>query len=616
MMICKVMNVAKEWNGKTVFEHVNIEIKAGEHVALFGKNGVGKTTLLQTIAGALQPDRGTIQRFVPSSEWGCLDQHIAVVDERMTAIEFVQAGSPEHVKAKNELEKIQHRLNGNVAQGQAEISLLLERYEAAFDTYQNLNGYDWETKVERYLHTLKLDPAVWNTPFSRLSGGQKTKAQIARIAIAEPKFLVLDEPTNHLDRETLAWLEEWVRSHPGAILFVSHDRYFLDRTAHAIYELTPQGSKRYTGGYSDYKRQKDVELRTQEALYKKQEQMRQELLECIRRYQQWFDKAHKAAGQNDFYRSKAKKNVSRFKAKETALAKLEEQSVQMPRKADQLKVQLGGGEFEAQTLLRVEQVTFGYDGHPIFEELNLSVNRGDRIAVIGPNGAGKSTLLKLMTGQLRGGSGVVAHHPQLKIGYFSQEIENLDRGDSILDSLLRLPNMTQTFARTILGCFLFSRDDVFKRIEDLSMGEQCRVAFLKLYFSDANLLVLDEPTNYLDIETREKMEQAFSEYPGAIVVVSHDRYLLDRLANRIVALEEGEVVQYPGTYKEYTARGAADRTPGAMERDNELRMLELRLAQIMSFDPGEGAEDRFKWMQEARSLKERIEMLKNTAYNA
>ncbi|MBU5442346.1 ribosomal protection-like ABC-F family protein [Paenibacillus sp. MSJ-34] len=615
MMICKVMDVAKEWDGKTVFEHVNIEIKAGEHIALFGKNGVGKTTLLQMIAGALQPDRGAIQRFLPSSEWGCLDQH-AAVDERMTAIEFVQAGSPEYVKAKNELEKIQNRLNGNVAQDQEEMSQLLERYDAAFETYQRLNGYDWETKVERYLHTLKLDPEVWNTPFAQLSGGQKTKAQIVRIAVAEPKFLVLDEPTNHLDRETLAWLEEWVRSYPGAILFVSHDRYFLDRTAHAIYELTPQGSKRYTGGYSDYKRQKDVELRTQEALYKKQEQMRQELLECIRRYQQWFDKAHKAAGQNDFYRSKAKKNVSRFKAKETALAKLEEQSVQMPRKADQLKVQLGGGEFEAQTLLRMEQVTFGYDGHPIFEELNLSVNRGDRIAVIGPNGAGKSTLLKLMTGQLRGGSGVIAHHPQLKIGYFSQEIENLDRGDSILDSLLRLPNMTQTFARTILGCFLFSRDDVFKRIEDLSMGEQCRVAFLKLYFSDANLLVLDEPTNYLDIETREKMEQAFSEYPGVIVVVSHDRYLLDRLANRIVALEEGEVEHYPGTYKEYAARGVADRTPGAMERDNELRMLELRLAQIMSFDPGEEAEDRFKWIQEARSLKERIEMLKNTAYNA
>ncbi len=420
------------------------------------------------------------------------------------------------------MEALQKQLEGNSDRE------VVDRYNQCYERFLQLDGYELENDAERCMRQVELTPTVWSNSLNKLSGGQKTRAQLARILLQKPACVVMDEPTNHLDQETIEWLETWLQQYTGAVLFVSHDRYFLDRTAHSIYELNRDGGKRYLGGYSDYRRQKEVEKRTQETLYKKQEQKRKELLETIRRYQQWFQQAHKSAGQNDFARAQAKKNVSRFKAKEKELERLEGEQVQKPGENKRMKMRLDSQEFSAKALLRLEAIHFSYAKRPIFEQLNLSIKRGDRMAVTGRNGSGKTTLLKLLIGELRPTAGEIKMNPQTKIGYFAQELERLEQGQTILDSFLSIPGMTQTEARTLLGSFLFSRDDVFKTIGTLSMGEKCRIAFLKLYFSDANLLVLDEPTNFLDIQTREVMEEVLQSYSGAMVLVSHDRYLLEK----------------------------------------------------------------------------------------
>ena len=413
--------------------------------------------------------------------------------------------------------------------------------------------------------------------------------------------------------ETLDWLEEWVKAYPGTVLYVSHDRTFIDRTATTVLELTKQGSRRYPGGYSDYRAQKELELRTQETLHAKQEQEREKLLESIRRYSEWFQQAHRAAGQNDFYRSKSKKNVSRLHAKESALERLEQDRVLKPRQAAQLNMQLDAGAFAASALLRMNNVGFAYDGdRKLFRHLNLSVNRGDRIAILGPNGTGKSTLLKLIAGLLSPVSGSVQLNPQTKIGYFAQELDNLKMEETILDSLLTLPDMTQSQARTILGCFMFTREDVFKKIADLSMGEKCRVAFLKLYFGSANLLVLDEPTNYLDIGTRERVEEALQRYPGALLLVTHDRYLASKTANRLVIMDgQEDPYLFAGTYDDYTARRRnRPLSANEQERENECGQLELRLAQLMNSPEPQEAEASQSLALEIRQLGERIAKIK------
>jgi ATPase subunit of ABC transporter with duplicated ATPase domains len=431
--------------------------------------------------------------------------------------------------------------------------------------------------------------------------------------VKEPKFVLLDEPTNHLDAETLSWLEQWVVVYPGTVLYVSHDRAFIDRTANSVLELSRLGCRRYPGGYSDYRTQKEVEMRTQETLYAKQKQEREKLLESIRRYSEWFQQSHKAAGQNDFLRSRSKKNVSRLHAKESALERLEHNRVQKPRDAAQLNMRLEGEAFHASTLLQMEDVGFAYtEERKLFNSFNLSVNRGDRIAVLGPNGAGKTSLLKLIAGQLSPVSGSVRIHPQTRIGYFAQELGNLEMNETILDSLLTLPEMTQSQARTILGCFLFSREDVFKKIGDLSMGEKCRVAFIKLYFGRANLLVLDEPTNYLDIDTRERVEEALQMYPGSVILVTHDRYLIRKAANRLVIMnKEEEPHLFPGTYDEYVSRDRS-RTLTAEEqnRENECGTLELRLAQLINSPEPEEAGERQALISEIRRLRAQISELK------
>lgn len=305
---------------------------------------------------------------------------------------------------------------------------LLAAYTQVMEQYEQLNGYMWETEVEKVLTRLGLSAEHWNRPYHSLSGGQKTKARLAGLLVSKPKFLILDEPTNHLDEGSMRWLEEWLSSYEGTLLFVSHDRTFIDQVATGVIEFSPDALTKYKGGYSDYKIHKERELREQETIYRRQELERKALEETIRNYQEWFHKAHNSATDvevkitQSFYKAKANKNISRYHAKQKQAERLERERVDKPREAAKLNMELQMNPLAARQLLALEEVSFSYTGEkPLLRDLRIAVERGDRLAVRGPNGTGKTTLLKLMIGELEPSQGKVTRHPQAKIGYFSQE---------------------------------------------------------------------------------------------------------------------------------------------------------------------------------------------------
>ncbi|PTX49621.1 ATPase subunit of ABC transporter with duplicated ATPase domains [Melghirimyces profundicolus] len=603
MYVLKAEGLKVERDGRPVFDHVDLEIREGERVALIGRNGVGKTTLLECLVGKLPPDRGSIHRRWPVSRWGMVEQK-EPVPSGIPLLELVRAGDPEKNALKTELKHLERRLS-HADEGTMEE--LLPAYAAVQEQYQSAGGYEWERETEVVLKRMGFSRREWGIPFEGLSGGQKTRAQLARLVVRDPAFLLLDEPTNHLDEETLDWLTDWLTGFKGACLIVSHDRAFIDRVAHTTVELTPEGSRSYRGGYSDFSRERERERREQEALYRKQERERRKLEESIRRYREWFNRAHAAAGErNPFYKKKATKHQTRSKAKEKALGRLEREMGERPGEDPRIRVRFDGSDFGSRTLIRMTKAAFTYGEEPVLRDVTLTVNRGDRLAVSGRNGSGKSTLLKLMAGKLEPVKGEIIRHPKMKVGYFAQELEELHPDETILESLLPLPGMKQAEARNILAAFLFRQEEVHRKIGQLSVGERCRVAFVKLYVSGVDLMVMDEPTNYLDISTRERIEEALFEYPGTLVIVSHDRYLLDRVSNKVAFLKGGKVEVYPGSYREYRTgfRERAERPDP--ETDRRLRFLELERTRLMAEEEPEGEEEKKALERRIRHLSEQI----------
>ena len=598
----KAKKVSKEWNGKPLFKGVDLELHAGQRAALFGRNGSGKTTLLSALGGVYEFDAGTVFRAVPTAAWGMMEQHDEDDLAAIPLLDYVRMGDEaKHSLLRRMTDAAERMAGSGGAAG-------LEEYSEAAEAYAAADGYGWELEIGRSLQLLGLGGLDEGQLYGTLSGGQKTRAKLARLMAGKPQLLLLDEPTNHLDEESLEFLEQWLASYQGTVLFVSHDRAFIDHVATHVLELREDGLGVYPGGYSAYREAKEIERRTLLAKVQKEKKEREKLIESIRRYQQWFDRAHQAAGQNDFLRSKSKKNVSRFHAKESALQRLEDGASKAPADKQRLKMRLDDGGFEAARFMGLEDISFAYEHcQPLLDRFSMSISRGDRIAIVGPSGSGKSTLLRLLSGELEPGSGRRTLNPQVKVGYFSQELDLLPDDSTLLDLLLVLPGMTETEARTLLGVFLFPREDVHKRVGALSMGERCRAAFLRLMLSGANLLLLDEPTNYLDIESREVVEEALRSYEGAMVLVTHDRALLKASVNRVVAFGDyamGNPQQYPGSYEDYLEHKAGRADVGGGPSD-EQRVARLELAVLMSAPEPEDEEERRSLLERLKELRQR-----------
>ncbi len=693
--LASIRNVAKDWKGKSIFEGVHLQIESGERLALLGPNGSGKTTLIRILMGEERPTTGEVERFLPLEYWDWMRQEEGEVAADVTVLEMARQGKRELWSLRQELDRIERQLNSEQAatMQEDEMTALLERYGRLLEQYEQQDGFHWETEVEKQLARLGIHSQLWSRPYRSLSGGQKTRVRLAAVLTRDTQLLILDEPTNHLDVETMEWLEERLKQYTGALLFVSHDREFVDRLATAVAELSADGITVYKGGYLAYREHKQRELRAQEALYKKQEQQKQALQESIRRYSEWFKQAHASASkQNEvkitasFYKARANKNISRYHAKQKALERLEAERVERPREADKLHFELEASEFRGNTLLELEHVSFGYGANvsavPVKEyaskieltdlknqthdmepasqndqadqthemelishndqtgaiqptppkgktpwllnDVSLQLHRTERLAVIGPNGSGKTTLLRLLLDKLEPVEGHIYRHPALKVGYFSQELEGLPQEQTLLDSLLLLPGMTRTEAQTILGCFLFRREDVHKTIAHLSMGEKCRTALIRLYFGGANVLVLDEPTNYLDISAQEVIESVLQDFGGTIVLVSHDRMLVRRLANRLLMLDgQGGYELFDGNmdeYEQFRARRQRQEQSGGKQDDDQRMLLELQLARLMAAAEqqpggsglalGERSESERQLQAEIRELRRELEPYK------
>lgn len=566
--------LSKHYGDKTVFTGLNGEINQGQVIGLVGDNGTGKSTLLRLLAGIERPDEGSCELSPSELPVAYLPQSV-VPDGSATVLDYVQRGLRPLQELAERLRVLEQAL---AVSSETELPELLAGYGQLQQQFEQAGGYQLELAVERALQSVQLPAGQLQLAPEELSGGQQTRMALARALVGQPKLLLLDEPTNYLDLAGLQWLEQWVRGFEGAVLLVSHDRYFLDQVATAIWRLDRGELQVFPGNYSAYRLQYEQQLAEQSAAYERDQAEQRKLRSLINRQLQWFQSAHQAAGQNDFWRGKAKKLAKRAKATASRLERQVEESVAKPWEPDAIGISFHGVDHASQQLLVAEQVSFAYDQQPVLQQVSCQLRAGERVALVGENGSGKTTLLRLLLGELPPSSGSVLRSPSLAVGYFSQERDDLNPQHSLLTELLQIPGLGQSDAWLVLARLGFRQQEVHRRISDLSIGQRARVSLAKLLVSPHNLLVLDEPTNHLDIRAREALESALQVYPGAVIVVSHDRFFLDRVANLVYHLAVGRLTKYPGNYSYWQASRAVD--PVAEQLASYQTVLRTRLAEL------------------------------------
>lgn len=531
MTLIRADHLVKTFAGVPVLQDVSWHIEAGHHIGLIGANGSGKSTLFNILSGVMAPDSGTVER-ARGLRLGYLTQEMTVESERTLYEEVREAFRP-LLDMQEEMTALEARMAQQTA-SPAE----LQRYGTLLEEFNARQGYAMAARVEATLLSLGFRPTDLHTPVQHLSGGQKNIAALARLLLQAPDLLLLDEPSNHLDMSATEWLEGVLREYPGTVVVISHDRYFLDRVVQEIVELAQHRLQRYVGNYSAYVVAKAARLEQQQRAYAQQQAEIRRQEEFIRRH---------IAGQ------KTKQAQSRQKALER-LERIEKPTLDHQR----LRVRFATTQRESHEVLVCRQVWKSYGERTLLRGVSCTLYRGDKVGLMGPNGAGKSTLLRLIMGDDTPDQGTLRLGRHVTVAYYDQEMRQLNAQNTILDEVWQVePWQSIGDMRAHLGRFLFSGDEVFQRVGTLSGGEKSRVALAKLMLSTANLLLLDEPTNHLDIPAREALEQALIAYPGTLLVVSHDRYFLNRIISRLFYLCDGTLTVYPGNYADYQAHLAA-----------------------------------------------------------
>jgi len=576
MSILTAHNLSKSFGPDEIFAGVSIEIPHRARIALVGPNGAGKTTLLNILTGRELSSEGSVATM-RGLRIGYLTQRpetasgLTLWDEQLLAFADLRADEA----------RLAHlsELLADASLSPAEHDRVLAEYGELQERFEADGGYLYEYRIRTVLHGLGFTPDEYSRPIGLLSGGQKTRALLARLLLEAPDLLALDEPTNHLDIQSVEWLEGYLKDFPGAVLAVSHDRYFMDAVASTIWELDFGALETYRGNYSAYAMQREErharlfkEYEAQQAFIAKEE-------DYIRR---------NMAGQNTRQAQGRLKRLERLKRDDLVLR---------PRRRKTMGLRMAETFRSGDLVLRTRGLTVGYAGHPLFTAPDLTLRRGEVAALIGPNGAGKSTFIKTIIEQLPPLAGEVVPGAALKIGYFAQAHELLDSRQTLLDAITAAKPMPVSQARNYLGGYLFEEDDVFRPISTLSGGERGRIALALLALSGANFLILDEPTNHLDIASQEALQNVLADFPGTILVVSHDRYLIDALATQIWAIDIGRLDLFEGDYSEYLAarekarleaveraaaangaKAAGQRAPAATRHGLSARELERQIA--------------------------------------
>ena len=523
----KVNGLSKSFGIDELFRDVRFEVARGDKVGFVGPNGAGKTTLMRCLMGQEEYDGGTIQ-LDPADTIGYVEQQAEFLGK--TLYDELEDGFRDVLelgRKKAELEKVI---------GETHDQEMIEAYGRVADRFEQLGGYDYESRIRKIAYGLGFSDEDFKKNVDHFSGGQRTRISLAKALLREPDFLFLDEPTNHLDIEMIEWLEKFLQDYPGGVLIISHDRFFLDRVATRILEIENKAVTSYEGNYTYYMKVKADRRAALKSAYEKQQEHIKKTEEYIRRY-------------------KAGIKSKQARGRQSQLNRLE-RIVLPPESATFNYFALNAPPECAQRVLELEDVSFSFGKHKIFENVEMLIRKGDGVALVGPNGAGKTTLLRLIVGELESPTGEIRVGSRVKIGYFSQQHEGLNPENTVLDEITYEFGLSEEQARSYLGAFLFRGDDVFRRIGELSGGEQSRVAFLKLMLTGANFLVLDEPTNHLDIPAKEAVEEALMAYPGTFLAVSHDRYFLDKVANCTIELADGQLTEYEGNYSYYRMKKA------------------------------------------------------------
>ena len=532
-MLLQANGIGKHYGTETVLSNISLQIQERDRIGLVGVNGAGKSTLLKILAGEMPPDEGELFR-AKETRIGYLAQDSGLRSERSIWDEMMIVFA-DMLEMEQELRELEARMaDPALAQDEKAYRQVMNSYAVKSDVFRERGGYAIESRVRNVLHGMGFGDFPPDTVINTLSGGQKTRLALAKLLLQEPDLLMLDEPTNYLDIPTLTWLEEHLRGYPGAVLVVSHDRYFLDALVHAIYEIERTKCKRYTGNYSKYMEIKAAEYEVELKHYEKQQEEIARMEEFIRR--------------NIVRASTTKRAQSRRKALEK-MERLEKPAGELKRASFSFEIDRQSGK----DVLHVRHLAVSYDGrNRLFQNVSFDLQRGDTVALIGPNGIGKSTLLKTLIGFRQPDEGIIEWGSNVTIGYYEQEQERLNPYNTVLDELWNeYPHLEEVRIRTVLGNFLFSGEDVLKKVGTLSGGEKARVALAKLMLKQANVLILDEPTNHLDLFSKEVLESALLDYEGTLLFISHDRYFLNKMASKIFELHPDGVREYLGNYDDY-----------------------------------------------------------------
>ena len=541
MIDISVSNLVKEFEvGHKILDGLTFQVDTGERVGLLGPNGCGKTTLLRILTGVMDYDEGDVV-IAPGKRMGLISQ-IPVYPAGYT-VEDVLATAFEPLR---EMEREMAALAEQMGEGTD--PALLARYDKLTAAFEAAGGYETDTKTNKVCNGLTIPQSMREQLFDKLSGGEKTRVNLARLILEDTDILLLDEPTNHLDLRATEWLEEYLDKFKGTVLTVSHDRYFLDKVVNRIVEIQSGKAEFYSGNYSFYVVEKERRYEEKLRQYEK-EQAKIEQLE-------------KAAEQMRIWAySGMDKTFKRVKSMEKRIERM--RTTDRPTKERKMEVRFGEREFRGDEVLTIKGLTKSFGERTLFSNLSLEVAGGERIALLGDNGSGKTTLLKILLGEEEPDAGKVRMGPTVKVGYLPQHVHFDHPERNLVDTLIYEQDCTAQTARNRLAAFKFRGEDVFKPVSALSGGEQSRLRLCMLMDEKINLLILDEPTNHLDIQSREWIEEAVEEYEGNLLFVSHDRYFIDRFASRIWMLEDGHITDFRGNYQEYQAaraRGAAGKS--------------------------------------------------------
>lgn len=540
-----VENLKKNFGEKEIFSSVSFRLEDGEKAGLLGANGEGKTTLMRCILGLEDYDGGFIRKN-PFEKIGYSSQ---IADVGGTLWEQLTASCAEIFSVKEKITDTEKMISQE--KDKERLETLLADYAALEERYEHLGGYDYERKIKSTAFGLGFCEDDFSRPAKDFSGGQKTRMLLASALLGEPDFLFLDEPTNHLDIAMTEWLEEYLAAFRGGILLISHDRYFLDRIVGKVLHLENKKLKAYKGNYSKWQKQKELNDTALELAYEKQQEHIKATEEYIRRY-------------------KAGIKSKQARGRQSQLDRID--LIDAPHKRSSFRLKLAAPTESADKVLVMKGLAVGYNSSKIIEDIDLILQKGEKIALLGDNGKGKSTLLKTVMDMLPAVKGEYILGRRVKAGYFSQGHDGLFGSDTLLSHLTDHYDLSNERARTLLGGMLFKADDVFKTLDDLSGGERARIALLKLLLDGANFLVLDEPTNHLDINAREVVEDALDMWPGSMLFVSHDRYFVSRLATRIWEIDNGRITDYGGDYEWYKSRkleAQKDESPAAKTKDGK-----------------------------------------------